>query len=124
MFDDSVCEKQCFLLYADLILTGDTLSIVGTFCNSSSKDIRPKFSLEQKIVYRAHSSIKRSEKSMCKLVADKLVSEETISCQMKVPVDVTPTIRNCEIISVEYYLKVCNINTVAKGLMYINTAIN
>lgn len=115
---------QCFLLYADLILTGDTLSIVGTFCNSSSKETRPKFSLQQKIVYRAYSSTKWSEQSLCKMAGDKLKSEETISCQMKIPVDVFPTIRNCEIISVEYYLKVCNINIDATGLMYINTDIN
>uniref|UniRef100_A0A3Q3VW70 Arrestin C-terminal-like domain-containing protein n=1 Tax=Mola mola TaxID=94237 RepID=A0A3Q3VW70_MOLML len=84
----------------------DTLSIVGTFCNSSSKETRPKFSLQQKIVYRAYSSTKWSEQSLCKMAGDKLKSEETISCQMKIPVDVFPTIRNCEIISVEYYLKV------------------
>ncbi|XP_038560574.1 arrestin domain-containing protein 3-like [Micropterus salmoides] len=87
---------------------GDTLSVVAKICNSSSKEMRPKFSLQQKTVYRASGSTNTSDKSLIKIVGDtiKLNSEETVSCQVKIPADVIYTLNNCEILSVDYYLKV------------------
>nr|XP_046242996.1 arrestin domain-containing protein 3-like [Scatophagus argus] len=87
---------------------GDTLSIVAKICNSSSKEMTPKFSLEQKIVYRAHASTTSSGLRMCKMAGDtiKSHSEQTASCQLKIPVDAIFSLHNCDIISVEYYLKV------------------
>lgn len=105
-------KKQCILIYSDLFLTGDTVSVVAKISNSSSKKIRPKLRLQQEIMYRAGRSTNTSDQNLCKMVGDtiKVNSEETVSCQMKIPVDVTPTLCNCEIISVDYYLKVCNNN--------------
>lgn len=110
MCGDIIPDK--ILIYADLLLTGETLSVFSTICNSSSKETRPKFSLQQKTVYRAYASTNISDQSLCKMVGDtiKVNAEETVSCQMKIPDDVTPTFHNCEIISVDYYLKVCNNN--------------
>lgn len=97
-------------LFRMSFLTGDTLSVVAKICNSSSKKMKPKISLQQKIEYRASGSTKSTDQSLCKMVGETVAlnAEETVSCQMKVPDDVTYTILNCEIISVDYYLKVCN----------------
>lgn len=91
-----------------LFLTGEILSIVGTVCNSSSKETKTKFSLQKRVVFTAHASHNISDQSLCKMVGNTIKenSKEPISCQMKIPDDVTPTLCNCEIISVEYYLKV------------------
>ena len=72
--------------------------------------MKPKFSIYQKIVYRAQGSTNTSEKSLCKMEGETLApnSEETVSCQMTIPNDVIHSLHNCEIISVEHYIKVCN----------------
>ncbi|XP_076587325.1 arrestin domain-containing protein 3-like [Chaetodon auriga] len=87
---------------------GDTLSVVAKICNSSSKTMKPKFSLQKKVVYRASGSTNSTDQSLCKMVGETITenSEETVSCQIKVPDDVIPSLDNCEILSVEYYLKV------------------
>ncbi|KAI3372472.1 hypothetical protein L3Q82_022962, partial [Scortum barcoo] len=87
---------------------GDTLFVVAKICNSSSKKMRPKFNIYKKIVYRASGSTTTSSESMCKMVGETITpkSEETVSCQLKIPDDVIPTLYNCDIISVDYYLKV------------------
>nr|XP_046242988.1 arrestin domain-containing protein 3-like [Scatophagus argus] len=86
---------------------GDTLSIVVKICNSSSKKMRPKFSLQQNVEYRASGATKTSVKTLCKMVGEMLKnSEETVSCEMKIPVNTIYTMQNCEIISVHYCLKV------------------
>ncbi|XP_054467183.1 arrestin domain-containing protein 3-like [Anoplopoma fimbria] len=86
---------------------GDTLSVVAKICNSSSKEMKPKFSLQQKTVYRASGRTNTSDQSLCKMVGETITqsSEETVSCQLSVPADVI-TLHNCEIISVEYYVMV------------------
>ncbi|XP_035514292.1 arrestin domain-containing protein 3-like [Morone saxatilis] len=87
---------------------GDTLSFVAKISNSSSKTMRAKFNLLQTTVYRASGSTTSSEKSLCKMVGDNIPvnSEETVSCQLKVPVDAIYTLHNCEILSVDYCVKV------------------
>uniref|UniRef100_A0A8C9XER5 Arrestin C-terminal-like domain-containing protein n=1 Tax=Sander lucioperca TaxID=283035 RepID=A0A8C9XER5_SANLU len=87
---------------------GDTLSVVAKICNSSSKKVKPKFRLQQKTVYRASGSTNSSEKTLCKIVGETIAlnSEETVSCQLTIPPDAIPTLHNCEIISVDHYLKV------------------
>uniref|UniRef100_A0A8P4KJH7 Arrestin C-terminal-like domain-containing protein n=1 Tax=Dicentrarchus labrax TaxID=13489 RepID=A0A8P4KJH7_DICLA len=87
---------------------GDTLSVVAKMSNSSSKTTRPKFSIVQRILYRAHASHKASYQSLYKMVGEILPqnSEQTVSCQLKVPVDAVNTVHNCEILSVDHYVKV------------------
>uniref|UniRef100_A0A8C9XCC6 Arrestin C-terminal-like domain-containing protein n=1 Tax=Sander lucioperca TaxID=283035 RepID=A0A8C9XCC6_SANLU len=88
--------------------TCDTLSVVAKICNSSSKKVKPKFSLQQKTVYRASGSTNSSDQTLCKIVGETIAlnSEETVSCQLTIPADAIPTLHNCEIISVDHYLKV------------------
>ncbi|KAM9360771.1 arrestin domain-containing protein 3-like [Symphorus nematophorus] len=87
---------------------GDTLSISATICNSSSKTTRPKFSLQQTILYRAIGSRKYSYQSLCKMVGEPITpnSEVPVSCQLKIPHDTPYTVNNCDILTVEYHLKV------------------
>ncbi|XP_068166929.1 uncharacterized protein [Antennarius striatus] len=86
---------------------GDTIFIDAKVFNSTSKKTKPKFSLEQKVVYRTFSSSKLIVQSLSKVVGDIVVSksEENVFCKLKIPVDVTQTMHNCDIISVDYYIK-------------------
>ncbi|XP_013769819.1 arrestin domain-containing protein 3-like [Pundamilia nyererei] len=87
---------------------GETISVVAQICNSSSKNTRPKFKLEQKTVFRCNESTKKWVMNLFKEVGETISpnSERTVSCQLKIPDDAISTIHNCEIISVEYYIKV------------------
>uniref|UniRef100_A0A668RB63 Arrestin C-terminal-like domain-containing protein n=1 Tax=Oreochromis aureus TaxID=47969 RepID=A0A668RB63_OREAU len=87
---------------------GETLSVVAKICNSSSKEMRPKFKLQQKIVYSCKTHTDSTSKTLCKMVGDTISpnSEQTVPCKIKIPGGIDPTLRNCDIISVEYYVKV------------------
>ena len=76
--------------------------------NSSSKTMKPKFNLQEKIVYRTSGSTETTDRSLCKMIGETVNanSEATVSCQMQVPADVVHSLPNCEYISVEHYLKV------------------
>lgn len=97
------------------------MSVVGTACNFSSKETKVKFSLEQKIEYRANCHVKYQYEKLCKLVGNPLKenAEETVSCQIKIPEDATPTIYNCEIMTVQYCIKVC-VNNISQQPMAIH----
>lgn len=71
-------------------------------------------------MYRAHASTNVSDLSLCKMVGDiiKGNSEETFSCQMKIPDGAINTVQNCDIIFVDYYVKVLLIST-AIALNYL-----
>ncbi|XP_037536591.1 arrestin domain-containing protein 3-like [Nematolebias whitei] len=87
---------------------GDTLSAFAKICNSSSKSMRPKFTLQQKIEYHVKKSTKTKLKTLFKSVGDTIEpnTEVTASCKMEIPTSTIYTINNCDIISVEYYFKV------------------
>ncbi|XP_044225362.1 arrestin domain-containing protein 3-like [Thunnus albacares] len=87
---------------------GETLSIGAKINNSSSKEMRVKFSLQQRTVYHADGSTNTSYQSLCKMVGDTIApnSEENVSCQLKIPENIIHTVHNCEIISVNYEIKV------------------
>lgn len=109
-------EKNQYIIIYNIALnvyfTGETVSVSAKISNVSPRNMRPKFRLQQNVKYQAGSSSTASEKCLCKVVGDTMQgnSEASVSCKIMIPVDVTPTIRNCEIILVEYYLKVCNNN--------------
>ncbi|XP_062273182.1 arrestin domain-containing protein 3-like [Scomber scombrus] len=87
---------------------GETLSIGAKINNSSSKEVRAKFSLEQRTVYHARAIRKVVELNLCKMDGDKIRpnSEGTASCQLMIPEDIVHTLHNCEMISVTYTIKV------------------
>lgn len=71
--------------------------------------MKPKFSLQQRTVYIAGGSKDISDNSLCKKVGDTIKpnSQETVSCTIDVPPGAIYTLNNCDLVSVEYYLKVC-----------------
>ncbi|XP_061585935.1 arrestin domain-containing protein 3-like [Cololabis saira] len=87
---------------------GDTLSVFAQINNSSSKQIKPKFSLEQKTVYRAGGSTHNGLETLFKMVCDPIEpdTEETASCSVTVPDTAIYSLHNCDILSVEYQIKV------------------
>lgn len=92
-----------------VLFLGDTVAVVAKINNASSRDMVPKFSLIQDVVYRAQGHTKNETKVIYKQV-DELMrpnTEKTAKCAIKIPHDVVPTINNCEILLLEYHLKVC-----------------
>ncbi|XP_029915007.1 arrestin domain-containing protein 2-like [Myripristis murdjan] len=88
---------------------GGTVAVVAKINNSSSKDMTPKLSLKKNVVYSAQGSRKHEEYSVCKMVGNAVTprTDKTVQWAMSIPADVPQTINNCDIISVEYHIKVC-----------------
>ncbi|XP_069555956.1 arrestin domain-containing protein 3-like [Brachyistius frenatus] len=87
---------------------GETMMIVAKVRNSSSSEMNPKFSLTMDTVYHANSSTKH-ESSVIHKMLDTPVKPKTqkeVKCAMKIPRELALTIQNCEIISLEYHIKV------------------
>lgn len=92
-----------------VLFLGHTVAVVAKINNASSRDMALKFSLIQDVWYHAQGRTKHETKVICKQV-DELMrpnTEKTAKCAMKIPHDVVPTINSCEIILLEYHLKVC-----------------
>uniref|UniRef100_A0A3B3WZR4 Arrestin C-terminal-like domain-containing protein n=1 Tax=Poecilia mexicana TaxID=48701 RepID=A0A3B3WZR4_9TELE len=87
---------------------GDRLTAFAKISNASYKSMKPKFRLLQRTVYMAQGSKSISDKSLCKIVGDtiKPYTLATVSCTIDVPPDAIYTLNNCDLVSVEYYLKV------------------
>ncbi|XP_054630718.1 arrestin domain-containing protein 3-like isoform X2 [Dunckerocampus dactyliophorus] len=87
---------------------GQTAMIVAKINNSSSSDMIPKVRLTQAIVYTASSSTKHESKNIHKVAGQSVQphSEKEVSWALKIPTNQELSIRNCDVISVEYYLKV------------------
>ncbi|XP_028313559.1 arrestin domain-containing protein 3-like [Gouania willdenowi] len=86
---------------------GDTLTAVAKIRNGSSKPVKPKFALEQKTLYQVRVNRNFCYKTHFKMVGDPIApnSEGTATCQVQVPTDVGHSFQNCDVVSVEYYLK-------------------
>ncbi|KAK1877230.1 Arrestin domain containing protein 3 [Dissostichus eleginoides] len=86
---------------------GETITVLAKINNSSSSEMTPKFRLNKKLIYRASGSTKREESTIIKVVENRIQAhtELEVRCRMKIPLDQTTTIQNCDILSVEYHLK-------------------
>ncbi|XP_078106618.1 arrestin domain-containing protein 3-like [Sander vitreus] len=87
---------------------GDTMVIVAKINNSSSSEMIPKFSLIKDVVYHANGHTSH-ESSVIHKAVDNCIKSRTqrdVRCAIKIPRDQMPTVQNCDIISVEYHLKV------------------
>lgn len=84
------------------------MTVVAKFNNTSSSDMTPKFSLTQTVVYHANDSQKTEEHTVKKVVENCLMPEtrKEITCAIRIPSDQILSIQNCDILSVEYRLKV------------------
>ncbi|KAJ3604595.1 hypothetical protein NHX12_029335 [Muraenolepis orangiensis] len=87
---------------------GETLAVVANVNNSSTKDIQPKYTLKQVVVYRAGGKQISSKKILMKASANVIEpnTQKSVTCSMQIPADMPPSIGNCRILSVEYFLKV------------------
>ncbi|XP_013867966.1 arrestin domain-containing protein 2 [Austrofundulus limnaeus] len=92
----------------DVCSPGGTISAFAKICNSSSKSMKPKFSVVQRTVYRAGVSTKTSSNVLFKSVGDTIGpnSEAITSCNIEIPTSAICSIDNCDIISVDHLLKV------------------
>ncbi|XP_029999705.1 arrestin domain-containing protein 3-like [Sphaeramia orbicularis] len=88
---------------------GETMKIVAKIDNSSAKEMTPKFSLIQDVVYRANKHAKNESDIVYKKHGDCIdpKTQMEITCAIKIPPDQMTTIQNCDIISVQYHVKVC-----------------
>lgn len=88
--------------------SGETIAIVAKINNSSSSEMTPKFKLICDVVYRAQGNTKH-ESSTVASAADHCVASQThrtVSCALQIPGNLILSIQNCDIITVEYRLKV------------------
>lgn len=70
-----------------VLFLGDTVAVVAKINNASSRDMAPKFSLIQDVVYRAQGHTKHEINVIYKQV-DKLMrpnTEKTAKCAVKIP---------------------------------------
>uniref|UniRef100_H2SHB9 Arrestin C-terminal-like domain-containing protein n=1 Tax=Takifugu rubripes TaxID=31033 RepID=H2SHB9_TAKRU len=92
----------------EMNLLGETAAVVVNISNQSSTKMRPKVKLQECVEYRARSRTTTSSRNWGKLVGETVKgnSEGIFHFQVKIPDEIIPSILNCEIISVDYNLKV------------------
>lgn len=73
----------------------------------------PKVRLSQAIVYTASSRTKHENGTVNKMAGQNIGahSEKEVRWAVKIPTNQEPTIKNCDILSVEYFLKVMSRNS-------------
>ncbi|XP_062874302.1 arrestin domain-containing protein 3-like [Trichomycterus rosablanca] len=87
---------------------GETIKVEAHIENSSSRDLKLKFKLEQRQTFTAQSRHNYSHKLIFKAVEDPAPSrsKKTVTSRLKIPPALDLSISNCSIIKVEYILKV------------------
>ncbi len=92
----------------EIISAGETIRVFVDIDNSSSRDVKLKYSLKQQQTCIAGRSTDRSYKDIVKETRDRIPSGEKskIIVDMILPRDLAVTIENCRILKVQYELKV------------------
>ncbi|KAM8760486.1 arrestin domain-containing protein 3-like [Acanthopagrus schlegelii] len=87
---------------------GEGIKVVASINNKSSRDIKPKYLLYMKISYFAKGKRKLDRKKRLKEVGDPIPpsAEQTVTRVITIPPDMCVSILNCDILRVEYRLKV------------------
>ncbi|RXN21221.1 arrestin domain-containing 3-like protein [Labeo rohita] len=87
---------------------GETIRVFVDIDNSSSRDVKLKYSLKQQQTFIAGSSTNRGYKDIVKETRDRIPSgqKSQFTVDLTLPRDLTVTIENCRIIKVQYELKV------------------
>ncbi|RVE68319.1 hypothetical protein OJAV_G00090840 [Oryzias javanicus] len=87
---------------------GENMELVVSVDNPSSKKVTPKLSLSKKITFYASGSTKSSTDEVSKMVFDPIEqnAKKELKCVMEIPSDQMLSIQNCNIIKLEYTLKV------------------
>ncbi|KAK9974389.1 hypothetical protein ABG768_022490 [Culter alburnus] len=89
-------------------MQGETIRVSVDVDNSSSRDVKLKYSLKQKQTFIAERRTKIKFKDIVKETKDRIPSggNTKFIVDMNLPRDLTVTIENCRIIKVQYELKV------------------
>ncbi|XP_042580565.1 arrestin domain-containing protein 3-like isoform X2 [Cyprinus carpio] len=89
-------------------MQGETIKIFVDIDNSSSRDVKLKYSLRQQQTFIAGRRTKRAYKDIVKETRDRIPSGEKSKfiVDMTLPHDLNVTIENCRILKVQYELKV------------------
>lgn len=97
------------IIWTMFLFAGENMELVLSVDNPSSKKVKPKLSLTKKITYYARGSTKSSTDEINKMVFDPIEqnTKKELKCVMEIPADQGPSIQNCDIIKLEYTLKVC-----------------
>ena len=92
-----------------LCFAGEGIKVVASINNKSSRDIKPKYMLYMKISYFAKGKRKLDRKKILKEMGDPIPpsADQTVTRVITIPPDMCVSILNCDILRVEYRLKVC-----------------
>ncbi len=92
----------------EIISAGETIRVFVDIDNSSSRDVKLKYSLKQQQTCIDGRSTDRSYKDIVKETRDCIPSGEKSKfiVDMTLPRDLAVTIENCRILKVQYELKV------------------
>uniref|UniRef100_A0A3B3BKV6 Arrestin C-terminal-like domain-containing protein n=1 Tax=Oryzias melastigma TaxID=30732 RepID=A0A3B3BKV6_ORYME len=84
------------------------MELVLSVKNSSSKKVTPKLSFKKTVTFYAKGTSKSSTEEISRMVFDSIEQndEKELKCVMKIPANQAPSIQNCDIIKLEYTLKV------------------
>ncbi|XP_059406140.1 arrestin domain-containing protein 3-like isoform X2 [Carassius carassius] len=89
-------------------MQGETIRVFVDIDNSSSRDVKLKYSLKQQQTFIAGKRTNRGYKDIVKETRDRIPSGEKSKfiVDMTLPHDLTVTLENCRILNVQYELKV------------------
>ncbi|RVE68318.1 hypothetical protein OJAV_G00090830 [Oryzias javanicus] len=87
---------------------GEKMELDLSVDNSSSKKVTPKLSLRKTVTFYASGDTKSSTNEVSKMVFDPIEqnAKKELKCVMEIPSDQMLSIQNCDIIKLEYTLKV------------------
>ncbi|RVE68317.1 hypothetical protein OJAV_G00090820 [Oryzias javanicus] len=87
---------------------GENMELVFSVKNSSSKKVTPKVSFSKKVTCYANGNSNTTTDEIRKMIFDPIEKNEKkeLKCVIKIPSDQMPSIQNCDIIKLEYTLKV------------------
>ncbi|XP_062874303.1 arrestin domain-containing protein 3-like [Trichomycterus rosablanca] len=89
-------------------MPGEVIKVSTSVDNSSSRDLKPKYSLDQTQTFCAEGHTKHFSQNIFKVVGDPISSKSnlTLNTDLTIPPNLNLTIANCGIIKVEYLFKV------------------
>uniref|UniRef100_A0A3Q3QJ46 Arrestin C-terminal-like domain-containing protein n=1 Tax=Monopterus albus TaxID=43700 RepID=A0A3Q3QJ46_MONAL len=89
-------------------IQGEGLKVVAYIQNNSSREIKPKYCVYRKHSFFAKGKRKVSTNDLCKEVGEPIPpsSNANVTKVITIPPDMEPSILNCNIIKVEYRLRV------------------
>lgn len=90
------------------LCSGETVVVIANVNNSSTKEVKLKYTLKKIVVYRAQCDKKSSSEVLMRAAGDviKPNSQRRVIGSIQIPADMAQSISDCQILSVEYFLRV------------------